>query len=198
MQWLVYLVVIMGLLAGLKGWIPQSVQPCLNSFITYGVCILVFSVGVNIGRNRDTWRQMKELGLKILFIPLSVIVGTFLGSMAVPLFIPFGFRESLAIGAGFGWYSLSGVIAMQLHSAELGALTFTANLFREILSLLIIPILARYAGFLTVIAPGGATTMDTTLPMISRFSKSDITILAFINGLFLSLLVPLLVPFIIG
>ncbi len=193
MLWIIFISIMIGLLAGFIGWIPPGIQPYLDHLITYGVCLLVFSVGVNIGRNREVWHQMKVLGARVLLLPAGVVAGTLLGSLVVPLFIPIGLREALAVGAGFGWYSLSGVLLMKLHSAELGALAFLTNLFRELLSFLIIPLLARYTGPFTMIAPGGATTMDTTLPLISRFSNANGAILAFINGFLLSVLVPILI-----
>ncbi|MBW2306032.1 MAG: lysine exporter LysO family protein [Deltaproteobacteria bacterium] len=198
MLWMIFLSVAAGLIAGFMDWIPRGILPHLDRFITFGVCLLVFSVGVTIGQSRDIWRQMKALGARALLLPAGVAAGTLLGSLAAPVFIPIGFREALAVGAGFGWYSLSGVLLMQLHSAELGALAFLTNVFRELLSIVLIPFLARFTGPYTMIAPGGATTMDTTLPLIHRFSDADGTLLAFINGFLLSLLVPFLVPLFIG
>jgi uncharacterized membrane protein YbjE (DUF340 family) len=198
MLWMILLSVTAGFFAGFMDWIPAGIQPYLDRLITYGVCLIVFSVGITIGRNRDVWRQMKTLGARVLLLPASVAAGTLLGSLLVPLLIPIGFRETLAVGAGFGWYSLSGVLLMQLHSAELGALAFLSNVFRELLSIVTIPLLARYAGPFTCIAPGGATTMDTTLPLISRFSGAESSLLAFINGLLLTICVPILIPLFIG
>jgi len=198
MFWMIFLSVMTGLLAGFSDWIPLSIQHYIDRLILYGVCLIVFSVGVTIGRNRDVWLQMKTLGARVILLPLSVAVGTLLGSLIVSLFIPIGFRETLAVGAGFGWYSLSGVLLMQLHSVELGALAFLSNVFRELLSFAIIPLLARYTGPFTLIAPGGATTMDTTLPLISRVSSPNSALLAFINGLLLSICVPILIPLFIS
>jgi len=198
MLWMIFLSVAAGFFAGFMGWIPAGIQPYLDRLITYGVCLIVFSVGITIGRNREVWRRIKTLGIRVLLLPASVAAGTLLGSLLVPLLIPIGFRETLAVGAGFGWYSLSGVLLMQLHSADLGALAFLSNVFRELLSFAVIPLLAWYAGPFTCIAPGGATTMDTTLPLINRFSGAENSLPAFINGLLLTICVPILIPLFIG
>ncbi len=50
------------------------------------------------------------------------------------------------------------------------------------------------AGYLVAISPGGATTMNTTLPLIARTINTDTTVIAIVNGTVLSGLVPLLVP----
>jgi uncharacterized membrane protein YbjE (DUF340 family) len=40
------------------------------------------------------------------------------------------------------------------------------------------------------IALGGATTMDTTLPIIMRYSDSEITVTAFSSGFILTIIAP--------
>ena len=45
------------------------------------------------------------------------------------------------MGAGLGWYSLSGALLTRLHSPELGALAFLSNVLREILAILLMPLL---------------------------------------------------------
>ena len=47
------------------------------------------------------------------------------------------------------------------------------------------------------LAPGGATTMDTTLPIIARTMGSEAALLAFASGATLTVLVPILVPLLI-
>jgi uncharacterized membrane protein YbjE (DUF340 family) len=81
---------------------------------------------------------------------------------------------------------------------ELGALAFIANVLRELLAIICIPLAARYLGSLVAIAPGGATTMDTTLPLIAEATQNEATVAAFINGAILSALVPILIPLLMG
>ncbi|MFZ5648571.1 MAG: lysine exporter LysO family protein [Bacillota bacterium] len=107
-------------------------------------------------------------------------------------------KEASAVGAGFGWYSLSGVILSQIYSVEAGALAFLTNVMREIIAFVLIPVLAARIGSLAAVAPGGATTMDTTLPLIARSTDADTTVIAFVNGATLSAMVPVLVPLLIG
>jgi len=54
--------------------------------------------------------------------------------------------------------------------------------------------IAKYLNHYTAIAPAGATSMDTTLPLISRYTSEKIAVISFINGVILSTLVPILVP----
>jgi uncharacterized membrane protein YbjE (DUF340 family) len=105
-------------------------------------------------------------------------------------------NEAGAVGAGFGWYTLSAIIIAP-YQAELSVLAFLTNIMREIIAILTIPVIAKRLGYITAIAPSGATAMDTTLPIISKHTSGETAVLAFATGLTLSLMVPVLVPFIL-
>lgn len=133
------------------------------------------------------------MGLKVLLVPLMVAIGSIVGSVIGGSILGMPFNESGAIGAGFGWYSLS-AIELAKHSAELGTLAFITNVSREIIAIITIPLIAKYIGKLESIAPGGATSMDTTLPIVSNATDGNTAVISFITGVSLSLLVPILVP----
>jgi uncharacterized membrane protein YbjE (DUF340 family) len=160
----------------------------------YALCGLLFLIGVGIGGDRRTQRAMRSLDLRIVLVPLAVILGTLVGSFGVALFLPgLKLREVLAVGSGFGYYSLSSVIITQIRGPVLGVIGLMANIAREIMTLLTAPLLARYLGNLAPIAAGGATAMDTTLPVIIRFSGKEYAVVAVFSGIVLTLLVPVLV-----
>ncbi|MCL1984971.1 MAG: lysine exporter LysO family protein, partial [Betaproteobacteria bacterium] len=56
------------------------------------------------------------------------------------------------------------------------------------------PLIARYISPFAPIAAGGATSMDTCLPMIVASSGERYGIVAVFSGIVLTVLVPLLVP----
>jgi len=99
----------------------------------------------------------------------------------------------LAIASGFGWYSLSAVIISKSLGADFGSIAFLANMFREVLSIVFIPLIAKYMGGFVCIAPAGATSMDTTLPIIDKYGGDEAAVVAFIHGFVLSALVPVFV-----
>lgn len=166
----------------------------LDQISTIALAILLLGIGIDLGSNRKIWNNLKQMGLKIFLIPIAVGLGSILaaGVCAIVLRVPI--NEGAAVGAGFGWYSLSGIILTKLHSSELGALAFLTNIFRELFAVLLMPFFAKHLGYLTPIAAGGATSMDTTLPLISRVTNPNTTLLAFVSGAVLSALVPILVP----
>ena len=60
-------------------------------------------------------------------------------------------------------------------------ISFLSNVFREVLTFLLVPVLAGRNVY-TAIAPAGATAMDTTLPLLSKYTDSKTAILAFVSG----------------
>jgi len=60
------------------------------------------------------------------------------------------------------------------------------------------PILARHLFKLAPISVGGATTMDTTLPIVTRFTGKEYAMICVFNGIVLTLSVPVLVPLILS
>ncbi len=155
------------------------------------------SIGLEFGGNRRVLSQIRSLGYQVILLPLAVAGGSIAGSILLGFFLGAPAGESAAIGAGFGWYSFSGVMLTKLHSIELGTLAFLTNVSREVLSILLIPTVARYGGPHAAVAPGGATTMDVTLPIIVRAAGPDMALMAFINGLVLTILVPILIPLLV-
>ena len=197
MSLIIFLSVITGILIGYFILEP-AYYSWLDPLTNYSLAVLLFGVGVDIGASREILADLKLMGWKILAIPLLIAAGSLLGSVIIGVLLGFAVSESAAVGAGFGWYSLSGVLISKLHSAELGSLAFLANVFRELMTVILLPFVVKYFGSLAAVAPGGATTMDVTLPLIKESGGEAVVIPAFISGAVLSTLVPILVPFFLG
>lgn len=190
---LIFASVVIGILVGyflLNG----SQHSWIDSLTNYSLAVLLFGVGIDIGASREIIEDLRLMGWKLIVIPILIALGSLLGSVLSGAAFGFAAGESAAVGAGFGWYSLSGVLISKLHSAELGSLAFLTNVFRELLTVMILPLVAKYFGSLAVIAPGGATTMDVTLPLVKESGGEAVVIPAFVSGAVLSTLVPILVP----
>lgn len=187
-----------GLLAGYLGFMPAGYSLQAEEFISWVLLFVVFAVGADLGQRKEAMRKLALLGPRALLLPLSIAFGSMAGTALVGLVLGLKWNEGAAIGAGFGWYSLSGVLISKLHSVRLGTLAFLSNVFREALSIIILPWVYRYLGKLATIAPGWATTMDVTLPVIAKVAGKDVVLVAFASGFILTLLVPVLVPLLIG
>jgi len=184
----------------LLGWavIPPTLVDTLDGMINGILAFLVFLVGVDIGRNREALLSVRRMGFKILLVPAAIGAGSLLGAAAAGCFLTMPVKELLAVGAGFGWYSLSGVLISSTYNLELGTTAFLANVIRELMAFVLIPMLVPYTGKLAAIAPGGATTMDSTLPLITRATDSQTALIAFVSGLVLTAAVPILIPLILA
>jgi len=155
----------------------------------------MFLVGIGMGSDTKAWKVLRQMNLKILIIPLATIVGTFLGIVVVGFFIPtLSFWETQAVGAGYGYYSLSSILITEMRTETLGAIALVANVMREIVTLLSAPFFARFAGKFAPISSGGATSMDTTLPIIVQSVGKEYAIISVFHGTVLTILVPFIVP----
>ncbi len=195
MTWIVIITVTLGVVSGI--YLPYNMIVKLEPLTTLALGLLLIGIGIDLGSDKNTWQNLKKLGWRILYIPVAIAIGSIIGTSLSGFLIGIPLNEAAAIGAGFGWYSLSGVLLTKIYHVETGTLAFLTNVFREIIALLIIPIVAQRLGFLAGIAPGGATAMDTTLPLIAKSTDSDTAAIAFVSGLVLSTLVPILVPLLI-
>ncbi|MCF2559637.1 lysine exporter LysO family protein [Prevotella brevis] len=185
---------VLGIIVGLCDVIPDSF---VNSDVSYyALCCLMFCVGISIGCDTSVLKSFKEVNPRLMMLPIMTILGTLAGCAAVSILL--GHRQltdSLAIGSGFGYYSLSSIFITQYRGAELGTIALLANISREILTLLCAPLLAKYFGRLAPISVGGATTMDTTLPIITRYSGESFIIVSIFHGFCVDFSVPFLVTF---
>ena len=150
--------------------------------------------GFSIGRDKSAIKTLLKSNHIALLVPLGTIVGTLIGGYIASFLINLSAKDSMAVSAGFGWYSLSAVMISKMKSSDLGSIAFLSNVSREIISILLIPFTAKYVGPYVSIAPGGATTMDTTLPLIEKYAGEGAALTAFIHGFVLSALVPFIVP----
>lgn len=164
---------------------------------------LMLQVGIGIGSDERLKEIFRSLSPKLLLVPCATIFGTLLSV----LIISFGFSrwsvaEILAVGSGFGYYSLSSILITSLKeatigvqaAAELGTIALMANVFRELMTLLFAPLMVKWFSPLAPICAGGATSMDVTLPVITRFSGRDWVFVAILHGIVVDFSVPLLVP----
>jgi uncharacterized membrane protein YbjE (DUF340 family) len=181
-----------GIVVGILGVVPKGFLD-LDPTV-YALNALLFLVGIEIGANTRVWQVARSQNAKILLVPLSAVLGTFLGVALFSLFVPaVGLKESLAVGAGFGYYTLASVLIAQIGGKTLGVVALLSNIMREMATLLTAPLLARYFGVLAPIVSGGATSMDTTLPIITRSVGTDFAVISVVNGVVLTLLAPLLI-----
>lgn len=181
---------VVGIALGLTGWLPS-----LHGDVSfYTLCGLLFCVGITVGNNTELLKSFKRLDPRLMLLPLMTIVGTLAATAIVAIGMPGrNLTDCLAVGSGFGYYSLSSILITQYRGPELGTIALLANIIREVVTLLGAPLMVRCFGPLAPISSGGATTMDTTLPIITRTSGQDFVILSLFHGFLVDFSVPFLV-----
>lgn len=157
--------------------------------------LLMFCVGISVGMHHGLLESIRKHNIKILVIPLGIIVGSLLGGIVCSFLTQTPLNHGTAVACGLGWYSLCGVTLTNLVNAQLGSIAFLSNLMREMFSFFSIPWISRHLNYYSCIAPAGATSEDTTLPMMIRYTNEETVVISVINGVICSAVVPILISF---
>lgn len=183
-----------GIVVGVLHLMPQFDWLSNVSYIT--LCALIFLVGFMIGNDVEIFQKFRSLNMLYMLLPLMTIVGTLAGCAITTTLLPHrSLSDCLAVGSGMGYYSLSSVLITQSKGAELGTIALLANIVREVITLLGAPLMVKLFGKLAPISVGGATTMDTTLPILTNACGKDFVIVSIFHGFIVDFSVPFLVTF---
>lgn len=157
---------VIGLLGGIEKMVPSWLLDGDVSFVA--LCGLLLFVGLGIGLNPEMKKEVRSLSPRMALLPVVTIIGSWLGALLIWTVLHRTLSDCMAINSGFAYYSLSSIFITEYRGAELGTIALLANIIREMLTLLGAPLMARWFGPLAPISAGGATTMDTTLPILSQ------------------------------
>lgn len=165
----------------------------VSAYVLYA---LMFCVGITLGNDRTLAGRVRRLDPRLALLPVATAIGTLAGAaLAAPLLAEWSLTDSLAVGAGFGYYSLSSIFIADFRGPELATIALLCNVMREIFTLLAAPLVARWCGPLAAVSIGGATTFDTTLPIITQAAGRPYAVVSVFHGCVLDFSVPFLVTF---
>ncbi len=182
---------VLGVACGRWLFSPEAAQ-AVERLSEPALWLLMFSVGISVGGSREIFHKIRQYHVKVLLIPAGVVVGSCLaGALCARLCgLPLG--AAMAVTGGLGWYSLAGAMVGELAGPEAGSVAFLSNLMREMASFALIPFLVKHLNPYTAIAPAAATSEDTTLPMMIKYTSGDVVIMSVVNGVICSAAAPLL------
>lgn len=200
-------VFLLGLTAGTFLHLDEA---AIRTWLEYLLCVLLLLIGVSITDELAKLlgaRAFVGMASKLLF---STVAGSALGGLLSGVLLAWSgpldevgcanvacaIKYGVAVSLGMGWYTFTGVL-LSVRSSFLGFLGFMSNLLRELLTFVIYPLLPKRYRIIGI-SMGGATTMDTTLPIIHRFGGPDAALLAFIHGMVLTLVIPVLLPLVVS
>lgn len=180
-------------------FLDTGVKDTLDLILMSALDVMIFIAGIEIGSNRGILKRICNLhsALLALAIPFAVACGSICGALLLGHIAGLSAYDSLLVGGGLGWYSFSSVVISAMYSTEIGTVAFLANMMREISGFFLIPLLARVHKFL-VLAPSGAATMDSGLPVVIKYTNLHVGMYSFINGLVLTLIVPVLISWLLS
>lgn len=182
---------VIGLLGGIEKMVPSWLLDGDVSFVA--LCGLLLFVGLGIGLNPEMKKEVRSLSPRMALLPVVTIIGSWLGALLIWTGLHRTLSDCMAINSGFAYYSLSSIFITEYRGAELGTIALLANIIREMLTLLGAPLMARWFGPLAPISAGGATTMDTTLPILSQTVGQRYIALCIYHGFVVDFTVPFLV-----
>lgn len=180
-------------------FLDTGVKDTLDLILMSALDVMIFIAGIEIGSNRGILKRICNLhsALLALAIPLAVACGSICGALLLGHIAGLSAYDSLLVGGGLGWYSFSSVVISAVYSTEIGTVAFLANMMREISGFFLIPLLVRVHKFLAL-APSGAATMDSGLPVVIKYTNLHVGMYSFINGLVLTLIVPVLISWLLS
>lgn len=182
---------VIGLLGGIEKMVPLWLLDGDVSFVA--LCGLLLFVGLGIGLNPEMKKEVRSLSPRMALLPVVTIIGSWLGALLIWTELHRTLSDCMAINSGFAYYSLSSIFITEYRGAELGTIALLANIVREMLTLLGAPLMAHWFGPLAPISAGGATTMDTTLPILSQTVGQRYIALSIYHGFVVDFTVPFLV-----
>ena len=191
-------VVIAGVLIGLAGKLLaiDGLHAGADTLAEWVLYLLLALIGCQLRNSGMSLRQIL-LNRHGLAIAATVAVSSLVaGLIAAPL-MSLEWNEGLAMTAGFGWYSLSGILIGDQLGPLLGGVAFFNDLARELLAFILIPLVIHRATPLAI-GYGGATSMDFTLPVIQQHGGVACVPIAVVSGFILSLLSPPLILFLLS
>ena len=201
LTFLIVIAVVLGMLAG-RFVLPAAVTAHCGTVINFGLYLLLFMVGMDMGKQGTLLADIKTAGFQVLLVPVAVCAGSLAFAALAGLFLPLGVKDSMAAASGLGWYSLAPTL-LAPYSLSVSATAFLSNIMHELFSIVAVPavaqrIVAKYVGYVECASLPGAAAMDTVLPVVVGATHERITIYSFTSGVVLSLAVPLLVPAIVA
>lgn len=166
--------------------------------INFGLILLLLVIGYNMGQDGTVIENFKKVGARIIVFPFIVMTGAAAAAVVCKFLMGITLQESMAVAAGFGWYSLAPNIIFGAGLARCGAISFMHCIMREYFSLLLVPVVAKRVGYMEAIGICGATAMGVCLPIVERSTRGDVVIYSFISGFVHTAMVPILLPLIVG
>lgn len=175
---------------GLAQILPAALLPPERT-TTVLLMVLLFLVGISLKGSgvslREAMLNKRGCQISVIFMAVTLLSGV----IYALIFSEVSFAKALALASGFGWYSLSGTIMTDAYGAVWGSVALLNDLGREIVALIVIPMLMRHSTS-AGIGLGGVTSLDFTLPTILQSGGTQIMPVVISFGFITNVVSPIL------
>lgn len=186
------LFILLGILIGCFA-LPKGDTAWLDTLLTVSLFFLYTGAGIILGTNKEVFTYIKKLGLRILFLPLSIFAGCLLGGFLMGVLLDVPLKWSVLSASGMGYYSMSGAFLTEAYGIEAGVYGFIVNVSRDVFTVALLPLLAKISKG-SPIASGAGGCMDTMLIPVSKAVGPELGLVALISGTITTLAVPIWLP----
>ena len=166
--------------------------------IKVGLCVLLFSIGLDLGLAESGTQNIKAVGIRVFAFPVVTAAATLLAGLLGGLILRMNVVQSMAIVSGFAWYTLAPGLIMDAGFLQASAIALLSNILREVLAFIFVPTVAKSIGYIETVGMPGAAAMDVCLPVVERSTNAEVAVYSFVSGAVLSFAVPFLVPLILS
>ncbi len=184
--------ILIGILIGFF-WLESGSASRLDTALTLSLIFLYTGVGVSLASNKQVFGYIRNLGLRVLFMPAAIFLGCLAGGFLAGWLLDVPVSWSVLSAGGMGYYSLTGAFLTENFGIEAGTYGFIVNILRDVLTVAFLPVLIRISKG-SPIASGAAGCMDTMLVPVSRVVGPELSMVALISGTILTFVVPLWLP----
>ncbi len=186
-----------GLTAGRLSLLPLDTDQA-ERLATVSLQVLIGLVGLSTGSNPRLGSILRGIRPVIVAVPVASVAVTIAAGAVTGYFLPVGAADGSLAVSGMGYYSLSSMIISDLRSEDmghaaamsLGAIALMANIVREIIALIVIPLIGSRLGIYGSTAMCGVTSLDVTLPTLASTFGAEAIPVALVNGIILEISTP--------
>ena len=179
-------------------WDFEAAASLTGHLVSIGLYLLVFLVGIDLGISGELASAYRKISWSILLYPLVTAIGTIISIGVCGMVLSFSLKETLGIACTFGWYSFGPNVMLASGLITASAYCFLTNFFRDMLSFLLIPIVAKRVGYLETICMPQAASMDLCISTISGCTNAATTLCSFVSGVLFTAVVPVIMPVIMA
>lgn len=186
------LAIILGLLLGIFVC-PDIKESTLDTLLTISLIFLYTGAGVSLATNKTAFLYIKKLGLRILLLPLAIFVGGLISGLIMSKLLGVDLCWSVTASSTMGYYSLPGAFMTEAYGVEAGIYGFMVNIFRDICTVTLMPLLKRISKG-APIASGAGGCMDSMFIPVTRAVGPELGIAGLIVGTIITIFVPFWLP----